>query len=58
MGAMLRQVIDRFDVLSYPIIALAVFIVVFFSVSVLAFSKRKEEIEHLASLPLIDGKES
>ena len=57
MGAMLRQIVDRFDVLAYPVFALAVFVAVFVAVVARARRLAPEQAARLAALPLDDSKE-
>lgn len=56
---MLRQLsadyFARSPLLAYPVIALAIFLVVFVVVSVRALRSRREEVERMAALPLTDS---
>jgi hypothetical protein len=45
----------RSPLLIFPLIALAVFVVVFIAVSVRALRTRREELDRLAALPLSDS---
>ncbi len=54
MSAMLRQIIDRFDVLAYPIVALVVFIAAFAFIVSRARRLQPDEAARLAALPLED----
>jgi type IV secretory pathway TrbL component len=52
MSAMLRQIVDRFDVMAYPIVALLLFVAVFAYVVTRVRAMRPSEVERLAALPL------
>lgn len=58
MGAMLRQAIAGVDVLGYPIAALVIFVTVFAAIVGIAMSKKRDEIDRLAALPLSEGKDA
>ena len=59
---MLRQLsadyFARSPMLEYPVIALAIFLVVFIVVSVRALRSRREDVERMAALPLSDSEVS
>lgn len=57
MSAMLRQIIDRFDVMAYPVFALAVFIAVFVAVVARVRRLAPEHTSRMAALPLDDPQE-
>ena len=58
---MLRQLsadyFARSPLLAYPVIALAIFLVVFVVVSVRALRSRREDVERMAALPLLSDSE-
>ncbi len=45
----------RSPVIVFPIVALAIFMVVFIAVTVRALRSNKDEVDHLAALPLSDS---
>jgi cbb3-type cytochrome oxidase subunit 3 len=47
----------RSPVLAFPIVALALFMVVFVAVSVRALCRQRAELDQLAALPLADSQE-
>ena len=59
---MLRQLsadyFARSPVLAYPVLALAIFLIVFIVVSVRALRSRREDVERMAALPLSDAEVS
>jgi hypothetical protein len=58
LGQFSADYFARSPLLAYPVIALAIFLVVFVVVSVRALRSRPEEVERMAALPLSDSEVS
>lgn len=54
MSAFIQPLLRHFDVLAFPVVALALFVAVFSAIVVRARRLAPGEVDHLAGMPLSD----